>query len=122
MRRSLRAILLALSCATWLARASPVRADAVVTPAPNPAAVTAPGVVNINTASAEELERLPGIGPTRARAILELRTRVHHFLHIEALLRVKGIGRATFRKLKPWLVLEGPTTLAEKSAHSRRGP
>jgi competence protein ComEA len=122
MRRSLRAILLALSCATWLARASPVRADAVVTPAPSPAALSAPGVVNINTASAEELERLPGIGPTRARAILELRARVHRFLHIEALLRVKGIGRATFRKLKPWLVLEGPTTLAEKRARSRHGP
>jgi competence protein ComEA len=122
MRRSSRAILLAASCATWLTQASPLRAEAVTAPVPNPAPLAAPGVVNINTASAEELERLPGVGPTRARAILELRTRVHHFMHSEGLLRVKGIGRATFRKLKPWLVLEGPTTLTEKPTRSRHGP
>jgi len=68
-------------------------------------------VVNLNSASAEELERLPGIGPTRARAILSLRAKLVRFSRLEELMRVKGIGRATFRKLRPWLALSGPTTL-----------
>ena len=71
------------------------------------------GVVNLNTASSEELERLPGIGPSRAKAILELRDRIKRFARIEDLLRVKGIGRATFRRLRPYLSLEGPTTLSD---------
>lgn len=92
--------------------ASPLLAHTQVR-AEEPAAVSgAPGVVNINTASAEELERLPGIGPARARAILELRTRLIQFRRLEDLLRVKGIGRATFRKLRVHLALEGPTTLS----------
>jgi competence protein ComEA len=72
-----------------------------------------PGVVNLNDASAEQLERLPGIGPSRARAILELRARLKRFTRIEDVLRVKGIGRATFRKLRPLLTLAGPTTLSQ---------
>lgn len=71
------------------------------------------GVVNLNDASAEQLERLPGIGPSRAQAILELRARLKRFTRIEDLLRVKGIGRATFRKLRPLLTLDGPTTLSQ---------
>jgi competence protein ComEA len=73
-----------------------------------------PGVVNLNSASAEDLERLPGVGPSRARAILELRARLKQFSRIEELMRVKGIGRATFRKLRPWLTLTGPTTLMNR--------
>jgi comEA protein len=69
------------------------------------------GVVNLNTASSEELERLPGIGPSRAKAILELRARIKRFARIEDVLRVKGIGRATFRRLRPYLSVEGSTTL-----------
>jgi len=76
------------------------------------------GVVNLNDASAEQLERLPGIGPSRARAILELRARLKRFSRIEDLLRVKGIGRATFRKLRPLLTLDGPTTLSLRQATS----
>jgi competence protein ComEA len=82
----------------------------------NVPAAQAAGVVNINTASAEELERLPSIGPSRARAILELRAKLSHFQRVEQLLRVKGIGRATFRKLRPLLAVQGPTTLVDKPA------
>jgi len=72
------------------------------------------GVVNLNTATAAELERLPRIGPARSQAILALRAKVTRFSKVEQLLRVKGIGRATFRKLRPMLALEGPTTLTER--------
>jgi competence protein ComEA len=72
------------------------------------------GVVNVNTATASELERLPRVGPARAQAILALRAQLKRFSKVEQLLRVKGIGRATFRKLRPLLALEGPTTLPER--------
>jgi competence protein ComEA len=78
------------------------------------------GVVNLNTASVEELDRLPGVGPSRAQAIIALRTHLKHFERVEDVMRVKGIGRAMFRKLRPMLTLQGPTTLPEKAAHARR--
>jgi comEA protein len=101
--RELRGLCLIASLWSGLCTAHHARAQAV------PAA---PGVVNLNTATAEELDRLPGIGPTRARAILELRARLGRFRRIEDLMRVKGIGRATFRKLRPLITLEGVTTLS----------
>ena len=87
----------------------------------DPASVQAeqtPGVVNINTATAEELMRLPGVGPAKANAILALRERIKRFPRVAAIMRVRGIGRKTFARLKPMLSLEGPTTLLE--AHLRR--
>lgn len=68
------------------------------------------GVINIQTASAEELQRLPGIGPSKAEAIIAQRTRAP-FRRIEDILRVRGIGRATFRRLRPHLSVTGPSTL-----------
>ena len=53
-------------------------------------------------ASAEELESLPGIGPQRARAIVEERAR-RPFASTEELRRVRGIGPATLRTLAPQL-------------------
>ena len=78
-----------------------------------PAAPAASGVVNINTASVEELTRLPGVGPARAQAIVELRTKMNGFKSTEDLMRVRGIGRKSFRKLEPMLRLQGATTLVE---------
>lgn len=104
-------ILYALGCALLLCSA-PARA---VLAQPSELTQTAPdapqGVVNLNTATASELERLPRIGPARAQAILALRAKLSRFSRVEQLLRVKGIGRATFRKLRPMLALDGPTTL-----------
>ncbi len=77
------------------------------------------GVVNLQTASAEELQRLPGIGPSKAEAIIAQRTRTP-FRRIEDILRVRGIGRATFRRLRPYLSVTGPTTLT-RDLPMRRG-
>lgn len=103
----------AVLCAAVLCIAT--RASADSPPASAETAVSEPvtGTVNINTASAAELERLPGIGPSRARAILALRAQLTKFTRLEELLRVKGIGRATFRRLRPMLSLDGATTLRE---------
>jgi len=52
--------------------------------------------VNINTASSAELEALPGIGPAKAKSIVEYR----QFKSVEELKNVKGIGDAVLNKLK----------------------
>jgi competence protein ComEA len=102
-----------------LAAASPiVRADSQERAKPAASATTkgraeVEGVVNLNEASAEELERLPGIGPAKARAIVEHR-HAHPFRKAEELTRVKGIGRKTFGKLRPYITLTGATTLSSE--------
>jgi competence protein ComEA len=73
------------------------------------------GVVNLNEASADELERLPGIGPQKARSIVEHR-HAHRFLKVDEITKVKGIGRKTLGKLRPYITLVGPTTLTERSS------
>lgn len=78
----------------------------------------APGVVNLNEATLEELMRLPGVGPAKAAAILKVRERIKRFPRLAALMRVKGIGRKTFAKLRPMLTLEGPTTLQPGTART----
>ena len=61
--------------------------------------------VNVNTATLEQLVTLPGVGPARAQAILDLRKQLGGFKKLEDLMRVKGIGRKTFQKLAPMMKL-----------------
>ena len=105
--RRLTQLMYALGCAAllYISGARPAHAET---------AGETTGVVNLNTATAAELERLPRVGPARAQAILALRAKLTQFVKVEQLLRVKGIGRATFRKLRPMLTLTGPTTLLER--------
>ncbi len=64
-------------------------------------AVAADGKVILNVAAEEDLRRLPGIGRTRAQAILALRVRMKKFTKVEDLLKVKGIGRRFLARLRP---------------------
>ncbi len=66
-------------------------------------------VVNINLATAADLESLPYVGPKRAEAILSLRTKLGQFKNVEQLLKVKGIGRSTLRRIRPRITLAAPT-------------
>lgn len=61
--------------------------------------------IDPNRAPPEELRRLPGVGPARARAIVEARTAAP-FAGPEDLLRVPGIGPASLARLRPYLALE----------------
>jgi comEA protein len=67
------------------------------------AAITTP--ININTATAVQLEALPGIGPRTAQAIIDHRQKNGGFKKIEELMNVKGIGEKSFLKLKPMVTV-----------------
>lgn len=85
---------------------------------PAPSSPTADGVVNIQTATAEQLQLLPGIGPSKAEAIITYRT-AHPFQRVEDILRVRGIGRATFRRLRSMISVSGATTMTTDVATPR---
>lgn len=63
------------------------------------------GVVNINTASATDLEALPGIGAKTAARIVEYRQKNGPFKKIEELMNVRGVGEKNFLKLKPQITV-----------------
>jgi len=58
------------------------------------------GKVNINTATIDELEGLPGIGPTAARMIIEYRQSHGFFTSIDDIQKVEGIGPVTYEKIR----------------------
>jgi competence protein ComEA len=74
------------------------------------AAADLKGVVNVNTASSEELQLLPGIGESRAQAILQERKRKGGFQSVDELVAVRGIGDAALARLRPHITLKGKTT------------
>jgi len=63
-------------------------------------------LVPVNTAPASELQKLPGIGPKLAEAIIDYRTRSGPFERVEQLLEVKGIGPAKLGRIRPLVKLE----------------
>ena len=70
-----------------------------------PKAPAPPQAVNINTADQAQLETLPGIGPEKARSILEWRMVHGAFANAEQLLEIPGIGEATLEKLLAYIVV-----------------
>jgi competence protein ComEA len=86
------------------AQAAPVAAQekAVRVAASKPVAAV---VININTASASELESLPGVGPKTAARIVEYRQKNGPFKKIEDLMNVRGLGEKNFLKLKEQLTV-----------------
>ena len=61
------------------------------------------GHVDLNTATADQLEALPGIGPKTAESILTFRRENGPFLRPDDIMNVKGIGPAKFEKLRPYI-------------------
>jgi competence protein ComEA len=61
------------------------------------------GVVNLNTASVEELGTLPGVGPKTAAAILAYRKEHGPFQRVEDLLEIRGIGEKKLTRMRDWI-------------------
>ena len=66
-------------------------------------APSTPELLNINTASAEELQTLPNIGARMAQRIVDYREQHGKFASVEALQKVKGIGAKALEKLRPFV-------------------
>ena len=112
------AVALAAATALWpgyaaaeLGRAAP-DAHAAPTARAIPRAPAVSGSCNLNTADLAQLSLLPGIGPVRARAIIERRQK-QPFRTVEEIVKIKGIGRKTFAKLRPYLSVSGPSSIAK---------
>ena len=111
-RISTASCLLALCCLS-AASAACVKSPRTQTPAAEGGATAArPGVeaggarVNINSATPEELERLPGIGPALAARIVEHRERYGPFRRAEHLLVVRGVSESRFKELRPLITVD----------------
>ncbi len=86
----------------YIEGASPV----IGTPVPSAVASTAE-LVNINTASADQLDTLPGIGPTTAQKIIDYREQNGPFVSTQDIINVPGIGPGTYERIKD-LITVGP--------------
>ncbi len=66
------------------------------------------GPVDLNTAGLAELLTLPGLGVTKAQAILDDRAENGPFAQAEDVIRVSGIGQATYEKMAPYITVSPP--------------
>jgi len=89
----------------WIPRrgeVAPQGVAGVVDPASAPAA---PGPIDLNSATADQLDTLAGIGPSTAKAIIERRTQLGRFRSVDDLLSVKGIGESKLDSIRSSVVV-----------------
>jgi competence ComEA-like helix-hairpin-helix protein len=79
--------------------------------------------IDLNRASATELERVPGVGPATAKAIIEFRQKSGPFRSVDDLLSVRGIGPKKLARMRPYLTVgpgEKPKSENRKSKVEKR--
>ncbi|MCL6477586.1 MAG: helix-hairpin-helix domain-containing protein [Peptococcaceae bacterium] len=107
----IRTILPALCLAVaWLSPAAQATPQGQPNPAGSTASKPVPPPVNLNTATLQQLEALPGIGPRTAARIVEYREKHGPFKKVEELMNVQGIGEKSFLRLKNQLSVSTPAT------------
>jgi len=82
---------------------------------------TSPKLLDLNTATVEQLEELPEIGPTTARAIVRFREKSGPFRRVEDLLAVRGITKRRLEKIRP-LVTVTPPVKPEQQGQGGKSP
>lgn len=70
--------------------------------------------INLNTATAAQLEQLPGVGPATAKAILDFRAKSGPFRRVEDLLSVHGISEKRLQKLRPYVTVAPASSVSQK--------
>lgn len=105
------AVRLAEAPARKRAVAARPKATAKAKAAKKSSSITLTGTLNINTASALDLVKLPGIGPKKAATIVHWREKHGRFGRVVDLRRVKGFGAKSVKKLAPYLSVKGEHTL-----------
>jgi len=91
-----------IACVLTLCLGLVLSSVSVLAQKPAPAATDK---ISLNSATVEQLQSLPGIGPSIAKSIVEYRTKVGRFNRIEEVINVKGVGEKKFQKIKDRLIL-----------------
>ena len=105
MTRILMAAILGIAVS---AAATSAQSKSTTQKAATGATATAAAPVNLNTATAEQLATIPGVGPKMAERIIDYRQKNGGFKKVEDLMNVSGVGEKSFLKLKPLVSVPPP--------------
>lgn len=78
--------------------------------------------INLNTATSEQLQEVPGIGPVTAEKILKMRRLHGPFKSVNELRAIRGIGPKRLAKMKPYLTVNSDLPERENSKDAARAP
>lgn len=119
MNITMTALLLLAGALTSCGLGASAQAAAPARVQPPPLALV--GRVNLNTACLAELLQIPGVGPSKAQAIHAFRER-QPFTDTRQLMRIKGIGPRTYRRMAAYVTVSAPTSLVLAAAPATARP
>ncbi|MGH9701815.1 MAG: ComEA family DNA-binding protein [Candidatus Acidiferrales bacterium] len=73
--------------------------------------------LDLNTATAEQLEQLPAVGPTTAKSIIQFREKSGPFRRVEDLLAIRGITKQRLTKIRPYVTVASTALESKKQPH-----